>query len=170
MMNYDCKEFTHDGCPVTVCKKVNIGVPVTVKGFAEVGEVRAKCAGHKIIPGTEFPGEHDAVSEFIIKQKIIVEIPLTFAAKTRICKAIVNFEKSDCDKDDCDCDDDGNTVGPIDPDDDCKICHCNDDDDDDNDDEGCNCDNDDDDDQCENQDENQNKNRFRNRSQHRHYR
>ena len=93
----DCTEFKHDGCPVTETVRVNIGVPVAIRGFADIGKVRIKCEGHEIIPGTDFPGEHDAVKEFVICQKIKVKIPVVFSATADVCKAIVNFNGCDDD-------------------------------------------------------------------------
>ena len=109
-MEHENKNFIHDvTCPAVATKEVDICLPVSIEGFAHVGEIHSKCCGPAVIhPGMDCcPGEHDAVFKFVIRQKIGVAVPVTFGTKTKVGKSKVDFDDCECghDKDGC-CDDD----------------------------------------------------------------
>ena len=159
------KKFVHDSiCPAVETKELDICLPVSIKGVAEVGEVATKCDGPpRIIPNTDFcPGKHDHVFKFVVRQKIKVEVPVAFGARTSVGDYTVHFDDMPCEPDcDCDCDCDKD----CDCDEDCND-DCDDDCDDDNDDnnggnQNNNCNNN------QNQNHNHNQNRNRNHRCHR---
>lgn len=82
-------------CPTVGVAEVEVGVPVCIKAFAHVGKVKTQCIGKAdIIPDTDIcKGKPDNVCKFVISQKIKVEIPVMFGAKTEVGEASV----------DCDC-------------------------------------------------------------------
>ncbi len=73
-------------CPTVGTVEVDVGVPVCVKAFAHVGKVKTECIGKaEIIPGSDCcKGKPDNVCKFVISQKIKVEIPVMFGAKTEV--------------------------------------------------------------------------------------
>ena len=96
-MKHEIKQFVNDElCHRKARKEVEISLPVEIRGFAKVGEVEAKCCGHaEIVPNSDFcPGEHDAVVKFVIRQKIKVEIPVTFGVKTDVGEEKMHFDES----------------------------------------------------------------------------
>jgi|GEM_PF-3008995 len=120
-MDNKFREFSHNACPVLEKQELCIGVPISIRGFAEVGEVKTICGEHEVICGTnDFQGHHDAVDEFVVKQKITVEIPLTFGAKTQIGESIVLFDcekKGNCEDEDKDNENDNDQGADEDKDD-----------------------------------------------------
>ena len=113
-MKCEFKEFSHNACPVLEKKELTISIPVSIKGFAEVGEVKTKCGCHETICGDDCKGCHDAEDKFVITQKINVEIPLTFGAKTKVGEAIVDFDDEcachDKKDDECECKEEKETI------------------------------------------------------------
>jgi len=95
-MKHECKACV---CERTAEKEIDIYVPVAVKGFAELGEIRTKCEGcADIIVGTNrCPGKHDDVAHFVICQKVNIEVPVTFGAKTEVEEFKVDV-KENCEK------------------------------------------------------------------------
>jgi hypothetical protein len=88
--------FDIESCKKTVCRAIDISVPVTVTPFATTEKPEAKCVGDiTVSPGnTCCESEHEPI-RFTVTQRINVEIPLTFGAE--IC-----FDKSCAmDKDKC---------------------------------------------------------------------
>lgn len=79
-------------CPTMGVQEVEVGVPVCIKAFAHVGKVKTECVGNaEIIPGAETcKGTPDGVCKFIISQKIKIEIPVMFGAKTEIGEAAID--------------------------------------------------------------------------------
>ena len=79
-------------CPTMGVQEVEVGVPVCIKAFAHVGKVKTECVGNaEIIPDTEVcRGKPDSVCKFVISQKIKIEIPVMFGAKTEIGEAAID--------------------------------------------------------------------------------
>ena len=92
-MEYE-KSYVHrpEMCPVKGYQDVLIGIPVEIKPFAEVGRVKTECLGKPIIhKGTfECEGRPKETCKFTISQKLRVEVPVAFGAKTEIGQARVN--------------------------------------------------------------------------------
>ena len=92
-MEYE-KSYVHrpEMCPVLGHQDVLIGVPVEIKPFAEVGRVKTECIGKPIIhKGTsECEGRPKETCKFTISQKLRIEVPVAFGAKTEIGQAKVN--------------------------------------------------------------------------------
>jgi len=116
------KKFVHDSvCPAVKTTEMDICVPISIRGVADVGEVSTICQGPpKIIPNTDHcPGKRDNVFNFVIRQKLKVEVPVKFGAKTVVGEHTVHFEEKPCEAEhecddgcehdcdcECDCDDD----------------------------------------------------------------
>lgn len=81
-------------CPAKGYQDVTFCVPVEIKPFAEISKVKVKCLGE---PGVcsfdECKGYSDNSCCFTIKQKVRVEVPVAFGAKTEVGKTCI----------DCDC-------------------------------------------------------------------
>ena len=95
VLKHEIKQFINEKlCPTIGCKEIEISLPVAIKGFAEVGEVDTKCCGPaEIIPNSDHcPGDRDAVARFVIRQKIVVEVPVDFGVKTDVGDAMVDFD------------------------------------------------------------------------------
>ena len=104
-------------CPTKSFQKIEISLPVTTKPFAKVGEIETKCCGDPEL-GTATALLNQSLGEelvFVIKQKICVEIPVTFGCETEtkemkvtgneisthdICKDCDKEEEEECPEDD----------------------------------------------------------------------
>ena len=101
-----------DTCPATGFQDVVVCVPVEVKPFANVGKVKTQCLGGPEIlsscEGCDFDSQETC--RFTISQRIRVEVPVVFGAKTETGGACIDCgydeDKDKCkdkDKDMCDC-------------------------------------------------------------------
>ena len=102
---YEHEHETHHGggkkacCPVKVYEDVSVSVPVKIQAHADVGNIEIHCRGHEIIRdiGKSHHRHHDS-SNFTIKQKIQVVIPVKFLTECNIGKSHVGFDSLDpCD-------------------------------------------------------------------------
>ena len=91
-------------CPTVGVKEIEISVPVAIKGYAEIGEIQTKCCGPaEIVPNSSFcPGRNDAVARYVIREKIRVEVPITFGAKTKVGEYRVDYDDRP-DEQECGC-------------------------------------------------------------------
>lgn len=91
------------GCTAIGYQDVDVCIPVTIKPFGEVGNVKTHCEGKPHIkPGCDYcPGKAGDVCKFTISQKLRVEVPVIFGAKAEIGEASVDCgcakSFSDCD-------------------------------------------------------------------------
>lgn len=76
----------HEVCPALGFQDVVVAVPVEIKPFAKVGKIKTDCIGKPIIErGVKHcEGKHHEVCRFTISQKIRVEVPVIFGAKTEV--------------------------------------------------------------------------------------
>ncbi len=74
------------GCSTTGYQDVDVCIPVTIRPFGEVGNVKTRCEGSpSIIRGCDHcPGKPGQVCKFTISQRLRVEIPVVFGAKAEI--------------------------------------------------------------------------------------
>ena len=88
------KQYNYEAevCPALGVQDVVVGVPVEIKPFAKVGRVKTECMGKPIIKrGTkECEGKPRCTCKFTVSQKIRVEVPMVFGAKTEIGEAGIN--------------------------------------------------------------------------------
>ncbi len=82
---YD-KIISGDVCPAVGYQDVNVCVPVTIKPFGDVGNVKTKCLGKASVLSEcdQCPGETCGVCKFIISQKLRVEVPVIFGARAEV--------------------------------------------------------------------------------------
>lgn len=85
------KSYIHrpETCPTVGYQDVVVGVPVEIKPFADVGKIKAECMGKPVIARgtTACEGKPREVCKFTISQKIRVEVPVIFGAKTEVGQA-----------------------------------------------------------------------------------
>lgn len=91
-------------CPVMGTQDVLIGVPVEVKPFAEVGRVKSECIGKPIINRGSLicEGKPRETCKFTISQRMRIEVPVAFGAKTQVGQARVDCKCSDKHEEPCD--------------------------------------------------------------------
>lgn len=79
-------------CPVLGFQDVTVGVPVEIKPFAQVGKVKTECMGKPIVRRgtTNCEGKPGQVCKFTVSQKIRVEVPVVFGAKTKVGEASID--------------------------------------------------------------------------------
>ncbi len=98
-MEYE-KSYMHrpEICPTMGYQEVKVGVPVEIKPFAEVGKVKTECIGKPEIERgtTSCEGKIKETCKFTISQKLRIEVPIAFGAKTEIGQARVECQK--CEK------------------------------------------------------------------------
>ena len=96
-----CEKHTSGACPFSVFEDVDVAVPVSVRAFADVGNVAFRCLGATIIPessGKSFCG--CGCDKFIISQKMRIDIPVMYGAEADVGEGHIHFEEpkshSDC--------------------------------------------------------------------------
>lgn len=79
------------GCSAVGYQDVDVCIPVTIKPFGEVGNVKTCCEGRPMVTrGSDCcPGKPGGVCKFTISQKLRVEVPVIFGAKAEIGEASV---------------------------------------------------------------------------------
>lgn len=79
-------------CPALGFQDVVIGVPVEIKPFAKVGKVKTECIGKlDIHHGSEkCEGRPHQTCKFTVSQKMRVEVPVIFGAKTEVGEAHID--------------------------------------------------------------------------------
>ena len=82
----------HEVCPALGFQDVVVGVPVEIKPFAKIGKVKTECVGKPIIKrgSTMCEGKSKETCKFTISQKVRVEVPVLFGAKTEIGEARID--------------------------------------------------------------------------------
>lgn len=94
-------------CDTTFFQIETVCVPVTVTPFATPGEATTTCCGDPIVnPDGRCTGEKKSCS-FTIKQRLCIEIPITFGAVIETGEAVVQCGEVTTEPCDCDDDDDG---------------------------------------------------------------
>lgn len=86
MEEYKDRDDRCEACSAVGVQDVVVCVPVTVRPFTEVGRIKTKCLGCAVVsdrPGY-CHGKKDEVCKFTISQKLRVEVPVAFGAKTEV--------------------------------------------------------------------------------------
>lgn len=80
------------GCPTTSCQDINVCVPVTIKAFGEIGNVKTQCLGKAVVESgcDACKGKCDDVCKFTVTQKLRVEVPVIFGAKVEGGEALID--------------------------------------------------------------------------------
>ena len=82
-------------CPAVGSQECEVNVPVSVRAHANVGDVRTQCLGPCVImPGYGRGGRSPSnpIGEFVISQRMKVEVPVSFGTDTEIGAPDVNFD------------------------------------------------------------------------------
>ena len=84
-------------CPVLGTQDVMVGIPVEVKPFAEVGKIKTECIGKPIIVrgSSTCEGKPKDTCRFTISQKMRIEVPVAFGAKTHVGQARIDCKCSE---------------------------------------------------------------------------
>lgn len=79
------------GCSAVGYQDVDVCIPVTIRPFGEVGNVKTYCEGKARVHhgSSHCPGKPGEVCKFTISQKLRVEVPVIFGAKAEIGEASV---------------------------------------------------------------------------------
>ncbi len=79
-------------CPALGYQDVTVGVPVEIRPFARVGKIKTECIGKPVIDrnGRICEGNPKEICRFTVCQKIRVEVPVIFGAKTEVGEARIN--------------------------------------------------------------------------------
>ena len=88
------------GCSAVGYQDVDVGIPITIKAFGEVGNAKTQCLGKSILSsGSDVClGKPGKVCKFTISQKLRVEVPVIFGARAEAGEAIIECgctEKTD---------------------------------------------------------------------------
>ena len=88
----------HEVCPALGFQEVEVCVPVEVRPSAEIGRINTSCLGEPIIHrGCDHcEGSPCTICKFNISQKLRVEVPVTFTAKTEVGEAHIKCESEHC--------------------------------------------------------------------------
>lgn len=90
-------------CETTFFQNETVCVPVTVTPFATPGMAMANCCGRPVVNSEEdCPGNRKSCS-FVIKQRLCIEIPITFGAVVETGEAVVQC--GEVSENPCDCSD-----------------------------------------------------------------
>ena len=90
------------GWSATGYQDVDVCIPITIRPFGEVGNVKTRCEGKPLISrGCDHcPGQPGGVCKFTISQRLRVEVPVIFGAKAESGEASVECGCADS-IDDC---------------------------------------------------------------------
>ena len=101
------KYVLEGGCPASASEDVNVTVPVTVRAYANCGNVELHCMGGAVVTrnSNDTPGRPDMISKFTVSQKMRVEIPMMFGCECDVGEGYVDFDSSGdpCDRRKCSC-------------------------------------------------------------------
>lgn len=89
-------------CPTVGYQDVNVTVPVSVKPYANVLTPRIICCGAAVVTTNDKKCGKCDVCSFTISQKIKVEIPVVFGAKTEIGEPCAECDGAGVNKNNCD--------------------------------------------------------------------
>ena len=80
------------GCPTMSYQDVNVCIPVTIKAFGEVGNVKTQCLGKAIVASgcDACKGKCGDVCKFTVSQKLRVEVPIIFGARVEGGEALID--------------------------------------------------------------------------------
>ena len=87
------KYILSGGCSSGAFEEVTVSVPVAVRAHAKVGDVDIKCMGPAcVVRDCDEPcGRPDAISRFVIRQQLRVDIPVDFHAEADVGEGHVCF-------------------------------------------------------------------------------
>ncbi len=82
-------------------KELNVGIPITIKPFGNIGNVKTTCLEGSIIWKNNFPCHETADDncKYVIMQKLCVEIPVSFGVNVETDNPFIDCE---CSYEDCD--------------------------------------------------------------------
>ena len=85
-------------CPVLGFQDVTVGVPVEIKPFAQVGKIKTECMGKPVVKRgtTNCEGKPGQICKFTVTQKIRVEVPVVFGARTKVGEASIECKHQGC--------------------------------------------------------------------------
>ena len=91
--NYCRHEVQENICPLNAMEEIDVTVPVTVRANCNVGKVCINCMGAPCVSeNMQKPySEHCPISNFVINQKLYVEIPLMYTAEVDVGQEHVCF-------------------------------------------------------------------------------
>ena len=97
--NENILQGDHTACPLMGHHEVEICLPITIKPYAKTGPIKTKCCGAAVIrPGVKScEGIKDGECCFTITQKLRVDIPIVFGAKSMTGDSYVCCSKHDTD-------------------------------------------------------------------------
>lgn len=80
------------GCSTVGHQDVDVCIPIAIKAFGEVGNVKTQCLGKSVIAsGSDVrSGKSGEVCKFTISQKLRVEVPVIFGARAEAGEAIID--------------------------------------------------------------------------------
>lgn len=94
------------GCPTMSYQDVNVCIPVTIKAFGDVGNVKTKCLEKAVVTSgcDACKGKCEAVCKFTVSQKLRVEVPIIFGARVEGGDALIDCGCAEnCDECDAPC-------------------------------------------------------------------
>lgn len=73
-------------CPAMGYQDIDVCIPVTIKPFGDVGNVKTQCLGNAVIlsQNDKCHGEPGGICKFTISQKLRVEVPVVFGARAEV--------------------------------------------------------------------------------------
>ena len=88
------QKYDNKDCSAVVYQDVNVCVPVTIKAFAEAGDVEIECLGGPVINSkyNKCPDKSNSTCKFVISQNSRVAVPVIFDAKAETGEASVECE------------------------------------------------------------------------------
>jgi hypothetical protein len=96
--NRPVESMDEPACPAMSYQDVTVCVPVTIKPYGQVGNVKVQCLGQPVVRtgGDMCPGCEEGVCQFTISQKLKVQVPVFFGARAEAGKASVDCGRSGC--------------------------------------------------------------------------
>lgn len=85
-------------CPTIGSQSATVCLPVSISPYAVTGPATVKCRGSAVINNTcqECTGKVNGKCDFIISQKIQIDLPVEFGATVKVGDTYVDCECSPC--------------------------------------------------------------------------
>lgn len=93
--NMTCNNQT---CPTVGSQSATVCLPVSISPYAVTGPATVKCRGSAVINNTcqECTGKVNGKCDFVISQKIQIDLPVEFGATVKVGDTYVDCECTPC--------------------------------------------------------------------------
>lgn len=95
---FESNNPTTQTCPTVGSQSATVCLPVSISPYAVTGPAKVKCRGAAVINNTcqDCKGKVNGKCDFIISQKIQIDLPVEFGATVKVGDTYVDCDCSPC--------------------------------------------------------------------------